>query len=63
MTKQRELQVRQAAARHLTGIPAMQNASAIENLRTEIAYEEIVARFGQEEIARCNFIADSEAVL
>lgn len=54
MEKTRELQVRQAAAQHLSGIPARQNAAAIELLLTQIAYEEMLSRFGADEIDRCD---------
>jgi len=57
MEKTRELQVRQSAATHLSGISARQNAAAIELLLTEIAYEEIVRRFGADEIDRCNSLS------
>jgi hypothetical protein len=54
MEKTRELQVRQAAAPHLSGIPARQNAASIELLLTQIAYEEMLSRFGADEIDRCD---------
>jgi hypothetical protein len=52
VTTTKELQVRRAAARHLTGIPARQNAAAIDHLETVLALEELHARVGAEEIAR-----------
>lgn len=52
MTKQQELQVRRQAAKHLRGIPARQNAAQIDLLETQIAYEELVARVGADELAR-----------
>ena len=52
MTKQQELQVRRQAAKHLRGITARQNAAQIDLLETQIAYEELVARVGADELAR-----------
>ena len=53
MTKQQELQVRRQAAANLRGIPASQNAAAIDLLETQIYAQELAARFG-DEIARCD---------
>jgi hypothetical protein len=55
-----QLQVRRAAARHLRGIPARQNAAQIELLESQLAYAQFVERFGAEEVARCNALAEQE---
>lgn len=47
-----QLQVRRAAARHLRGIPARQNAATIELLETQLLLEEIESRSTPEERAR-----------
>jgi hypothetical protein len=60
MTKQQELQVRRRAAARLSGIPSRQNANQIELLEAQIAYEELVERFGADEIARCNEMANQD---
>ncbi len=60
LTTAQQLQVRRAAARHLCGIPARQNAAAIEVLESELAYEQFVERFGADEVARCNALAEQE---
>lgn len=52
MTTTQELQVRRAAARHLTGIPARQNAAAIDHLETVLRLEQLHSEVGEEEIAR-----------
>jgi hypothetical protein len=52
MTTSQELQVRRAAARHLTCIPARQNAAAIDHLETKLQLERLHAEVGEEEIAR-----------
>lgn len=52
MNKQQELQVRRQAAQHLRGIPASQNRYSIDLLETQIAHEELVARVGDDELAR-----------
>ena len=60
LTLSQQLQVRRNAARHLKGIPARQNAAQIELLESQIAYEDFVARFGADEVARCNALAEQE---
>ena len=57
MTKQQELAVRRNAARHLRGIPARQNAAQIDLLETQVLLEEIHARVGADEVARCEAMA------
>jgi hypothetical protein len=52
MTTSQELQVRRAAARHLSGIPARQNAAAIDHLETQLLLEQLHAEVGAEEIDR-----------
>jgi hypothetical protein len=52
MTTSQELQVRRAAARHLSGIPARQNAASIDHLETQLLLEQLHAEVGEEEIAR-----------
>jgi len=59
MTTTQELQVCRNAAPHLRGIPASQNAYSIDCLETALALEEITARFGADEIARCNSMETS----
>lgn len=60
LNKQQELQVRRQAQKHLSGIPARQNAATIELLETLVLHEEIVARIGADEIERCNALAELE---
>ena len=60
LTTAQQLQVRRAAAHHLRGIPARQNAAQIELLESMLAYEKFVERFGAEEVARCNALAEQE---
>lgn len=52
LTTAQQLQVRRAAARHLRGIPARQNAAAIDLLETQLLLEEIESRSTPEERAR-----------
>jgi len=63
LTTAQELQVRRIAARHLRGIPARQNAASIAHLETKLVYEEIVERFGADEIARCERAEESLGLL
>lgn len=52
LTTAQQLQVRRAAARHLSGIPARQNAASIDLLETQLLLDEIKARSTPEERAR-----------
>ena len=51
LTTAQQLQVRRAAARHLSGVPARQNAAAIDLLETQLLLEEIESRSTPEERA------------
>ena len=51
LTTTQQLQVRRAAARHLLGIPARQNAATIDILETQLLLEEIESRSTPEERA------------
>lgn len=52
LTTAQQLQVRRAAARHLSGVPARQNAATIELLETQLLLEDIESRSTPEERAR-----------
>jgi hypothetical protein len=59
LTTSQELQVRRNAARHLSGIPARQNANRIDMLETRLVMERLEAEFGVEEIARWERMEES----
>ena len=52
LTTAQQLQVRRAAARHLRGIPARQNAATIAELETLLLLDEVESRSTPEERAR-----------
>jgi hypothetical protein len=51
LTTAQELAVRRAAAKHLRGIPARQNAASIDLLETQLLLAEIESRSTAEERA------------
>lgn len=62
MNATKEITVRTAAAKHLTGLPARHNALRLAELQDILALEELHARFGEEEVERCNRLANAESV-
>ena len=58
-TTAQELQIRRAAARHLRGIPARQNAASIDHLETLLQLEELHASVGADELARWDSMEES----